>query len=178
MFEEERWSRILWMILAVSTLCLWVGCGYRMASKNRVALPIRTLTVLPLRNETSTFEVEQVLTRSLVREFVRKSAYEVLNDPSQSDAVLTGVVSRLRATPVIFGQANFGSTFLVTLSARVELVERRTQKVLYRNDAHVFREQYTINIDVSNFFSELNPALDRLAEDFASSVVTEVLENF
>ena len=167
------------MVLVLATVWLGgVGCGYRVASQNRVALPIRTLTVMPLSNETSTFEVEQVLTRSLVREFVRKTPYDVLNDPSQSDAVLTGVVSRLRATPVIFGQANFGSTFLVTMTARVELVERRTQKVLYRNENHVFREQYAINVDVNNFFSELNPALDRLAEDFASSVVSELLENF
>ena len=168
---------------ALMGLCLWMlassmGCGYRVASKNRLALPIRTLAVLPLSNETSTFEVEQILTRSLVQVFVRKSPYEILNDSSQADAILSGVVFRLRATPVIFKQANFGSTFLVTLSARVELLERRTQKILYRNDDHVFREQYVINVDVSNFFSELNPALDRIGEDFASSVVTEILENF
>ena len=44
--------------------------------------------------------------------------------------------------------------------------------------SYLFREQYVINVDVRNFFSELNPALGRIADDFAASVVTTVLESF
>ncbi len=154
------------------------GCGYRVASKNRLSPQFRTLAVLPLENKTTTSEVEQILTRSLVRAFVEKSSYQLINDPAKADAVLRGVVSRLSASPVIFRQGAFGSTFLVTLQVQVELQDQRSGKVLYKNDGYIFREQYQINVDVENFFSELNPALGRVAADFASSLVTTLLESY
>ncbi|MFQ5928081.1 MAG: LPS assembly lipoprotein LptE [Acidobacteriota bacterium] len=155
-----------------------LACGYRVASRNRLPADVEAIAILPLENETTTFEVEQILTQSLVRAFVGQSSYRVTSDPSKADALLRGVVSRVSANPVIFGQETFGSTFLVTLNARIELRERQTGKVLFQNDDYIFREQYVINVDVKNFFSELNPALRRIANDFASSVVTTILERF
>ncbi|MCH6568885.1 MAG: hypothetical protein IH794_02190 [Acidobacteria bacterium] len=155
-----------------------LACGYKVASNNRMAPDIGTLAVLPLENKTATFEVEQILTRSLVRAFIEKSSYTVVSDPSQADAVFQGVISQVSANPVIFGEQTFGSTFLVTVIGRVELRERETSKLLFENNNFIFREQYVINVDVRNFFSELNPALERIADDFASSVVTTILEGF
>lgn len=119
-----------------------------------------------------------MLTQSMIRALVERSSYRVTRDPAKADGILQGVISRVTANPVIFGEETFGSTFLVTLNARVELRERQTGKILFKNDEYIFREQYIINVDVKNFFSELNPALARIADDFASSVVTTVLEGF
>lgn len=167
-----------WVLPAIFVFLLSLSCGYRVASRNRILPSVTTLSILPLENETTTFEVEQILTRSLVQAFVERSGIRIVNDPGQADAVLKGVVSGLTATPVTFGRETFGSTFLVSLNARVEIVEQRTGKVLFKNDHYVFREQYVINVDVKNFFSELNPALDRMARDFASSVVMTFLEGY
>ncbi len=154
------------------------GCGYRVASKNRLAPQLQTLAVLPLENETTTFQVEQIFTRSLIHAFVERSSYRLVHDPAQADAVFSGVIFSTTANPVIFRQRAFGSTFLVTLRARVQLQDRRDGRILYRNDRYLFREQYVINVDVRNFFSELSPALERVARDFSSSVVTTLLEGF
>ena len=167
----------------ISLACLLLiahsACGYRIASKNRTLPEISTLSVVPLRNETTTFEVEQILTQSLVRAFVERSDFRIVNDPVGADAVLRGTVSRVIATPTTFGRTRaFGTTFQVTLRARIEVKDRRSGKVLFKNDDYIFREQYIINVDVKNFFSELNPALERVAQDFASSVVTTILEGF
>jgi hypothetical protein len=159
-------------------LAVQLACGYKVASNNRNAPDIGTLAVLPLENKTTTFEVEQILTRSLVRAFIEKSSYTVVSDASQADAVFQGVISQVSANPVIFGEQTFGSTFLVTVIGRVELRERETSKLLFESNNFIFREQYVINVDVQNFFSELNPALARIADDFASSVVTTILERF
>ncbi len=165
-------------IPALVVVTMLAGCGYRVASSNRVPTDISTVAVVPLENATTTFEVEQILTRSLIQSLVEKTRFRVVSDASRADAVMTGVVSNVRANPVTFGAGTFGSTFLVTLTARLELRDRRTGKVLFRNDRFLFREQYVINRDVENFFSEFNPALERIAEDFASSVVTTILEAF
>ena len=176
-------SRLSIRVVAVFVLLLSVqtvqsGCGYRVASSNRLTTGIKVIAVLPFENETTTFKVEQMLTQSVIRALVEKSSYRVTRDPAKADGILQGVISRVTANPVIFGEETFGSTFLVTLNARVELRERQTGKILFKNDEYIFREQYIINVDVENFFSELNPALARIADDFASSVVTTVLEGF
>ncbi len=154
------------------------SCGYRLASQNRLGSEIASVAVTPIENETTTFEIEQIMTRSLVRELVEKTAYRVLNNAEAADAVLSGVITAVSASPVTFGQQTFGSTFLITLNVRVELRERTTGRMLFKNDNYIFREQYVINTDVRNFFSEQNPAVDRMARDFAASVITTIVEGF
>ncbi len=53
-----------------------------------------------------------------------------------------------------------------------------TKKVLYKNDNYLFREAYEISTDPTSFFDEQDPALDRMARDFASRLVADVMENF
>jgi hypothetical protein len=50
--------------------------------------------------------------------------------------------------------------------------------VLYKNDNYLFREPYEISTDPSKFFDEQGPALQRMSRDFASRLVSDVLENF
>ncbi len=169
--------RCLPRVAVLLLLVVQLACGYRVASKNRMAPQLSTIAVLPFVNETSTFEVEQILTRSFIRALVERSSYRVITDPSQADGILEGVLSGVSVSPVTFSQGSFGSTFLVTLNSKVELREQATGEVLL-SGSYLFREQYVINVDVRNFFSELNPALERIADDFAASVVTTVLESF
>ena len=164
------------LVIAVLAL-LGSSCGYRTASATR-SLKGQSIAVVPLVNKTTTFEVEQILTRAVVRSLIERSSYRIVQDPSQADVVLRGEILSVMATPVIFGRETFGTAFLVALNAKVELKDRRTGKLLFKNDNYLFREQYEINADVKSFFSELNPALERIAADFGSSVVSTVLEDF
>jgi hypothetical protein len=154
------------------------SCGYKVASQNRLDQGFRSILVRPLENRTTQIEVDQILTRALSREVVQSTSLQVVNSEGQADVILTGVITSLRASPITIGRTAFGSTFLVTLHLRVELNERETGRVVFSRNDYIFREQYVINVDVENFFSELNPALDRIARDFASSVVTTIRESF
>ena len=171
-----RWFHSSLWILLVS--CSISSCGYRVAEHNRLDLGINSVAVQPFENTTTTYRVEQKLAEAMVRKFVEKTNWAVRSGNSDADAVLSGVVSRLSVSPVTFGQSSFGTTFLVTLAARIEFREKSTGRVLFKNDRYIFREQYQLNIDVERFFTEQNPALDRIAEDFAASVVTSILEGF
>jgi hypothetical protein len=42
----------------------------------------------------------------------------------------------------------------------------------------VFRNEYEISTDLKSFFEEQDPALDRLAQDFAARLVAAVRENY
>jgi hypothetical protein len=58
------------------------------------------------------------------------------------------------------------------------LTQTSNQKVLYHTDNFVFRSEYEISTDVASFFGEQDPALDRLAKDFAQRLVAAVTENY
>ncbi|HOM99223.1 MAG TPA: LptE family protein [Acidobacteriota bacterium] len=179
---RERSSRSgAWRTLSLLGLTVISGmsaCGYRSADSLRVPLPVRTIAVRTLENDTTTYQVEQILTRALVHELVRRSNLEVVNREEGADAVLSGRVLRVVASPVTFRQSAFATTFLVTVEAQVEVTERATGRALFRRNRYVFQERYAINAEVEDFFSEMNPALERLARDFSASVVASLTEDF
>ena len=171
---KDRWPRLS----VARALLLWLplaGCGYQVRTGASPDLKIHILAIPMLKNTTAVFQVEQRLTRALVEEFAKRSPYRVTATQAGADAAIEGEVVSVSAAPVIIGTASFGTTFLVTLSAHVRMVDLKTGRVLFRNDNYLFREQYVINNDVKQFFSEMNPALYRMARDFAQSVAASVL---
>lgn len=165
--------------LIVLAVCVY-GCGYRVAGSSE-ALPrnIHVIAVPALENATSNYRIEQRLTTATVQEFLAASPYRVVSNPAGADAVLRGKVKSLEAVPLLFDTVSGrATTMLVTVHCQVALTETSTNKVLYRNDDFLFRNQYEISTDVNSFFEEQDPALDRLAHDFARRLVAAVTENY
>ncbi|MGH9522758.1 MAG: LPS assembly lipoprotein LptE, partial [Terriglobales bacterium] len=95
-----------------------------------------------------------------------------------ADAILRGTVVSASAAPLTYdSQTGRASTALVTVHMSVSLVDRRG-KILFDNPNYTFREQYQVSREVSSFFEEDAPALDRLARDFARTLVSSVVEEY
>jgi outer membrane lipopolysaccharide assembly protein LptE/RlpB len=166
-------------VLLFAALCCG-GCGYHVAGRND-ALPksIHTIAVPALENKTTSYRIEQRLTAATVHEFLAKTSYRVVSDPASGDAVLRGKVVSLEAVPLLFDTTTGrATTMLVTVKCEVSFEERESGKVLYHSDSFLFRNQYEISTDVKSFFEEQDPALDRLAQDFATRLVAAVTENY
>src|SRR6266849_9259080 len=164
-------SSLLGMSVALS-LAL-AGCGYHVAGRSD-SLPksIHVIAVPALENKTISYRIEQRLTTATVHEFLAKTSYRVVPDPENGDAVLRGKVLSLEAVPLLFDTATGrATTMLITLKGEITFEERETGKILYHTDNFVFRNQYEISTDVKSFFAEQDPALDRLAQDFAARLV-------
>src|SRR5258708_1713976 len=162
------------------------GWGYRVAGRSD-SLPksIHVIAVPALENKTTSYRIEQRLTTATVHEFLAKTSYRVVPDPANGDAVLRGKVLSLDAVPLLFDTATGRATaMLVTVKCEITFELRETGKILYHTDNFIFRNQYEISTDVNNpnsiknFFEEQDPALDRLAQDFAARVVAAVVENY
>jgi hypothetical protein len=156
------------------------GCGYHVAGKSD-SLPktIHTIAVPALENKTTSYRIEQRLTTATVHEFLAKTSYRVVPEPANGDAVLRGKVLSVEAAPLLFDTATGrATTMLVTLKCEITLEERETGKILYHAGNFLFRNQYEISTDVKSFFEEQDPALDRLAQDFAVRLVAAVTENY
>src|SRR5205085_2140746 len=105
--------------------------------------------------------------------------YRVLPENSvDADAVLRGTLVSTSTSPLTYdAQTGRASTVLVTVNIKIELVDR-SGAVVYENPSYIFREQYQVSREISSFFEEESPALDRLARDFARTVVSNILEGF
>lgn len=168
----------------LASCCL--GCGYHVAGRSS-ALPgdIHVIAVLPLENATTSYRLEQKLTAATIHEFLAKTRYKVVPNPEDGDAVLRGKVLSLEAVPLLFDTTTGrATTMLVTVKCEVTFTERASGRVLYHTDNFVFRNQYEISAapndpaNLKSFFEEQDPALDRLAQDFAQRLVAAIVENY
>lgn len=166
------------VVLAVAIFAQ--GCGYHVAG-HAANLPSEwsTIAIPAFKNDTTRYRIEQRLTEATIREFITRTKYHVVQDPSSADAVLHGEVLSIDTTPVLFN-ATTGevTTMLVTVHTKVSLVDNHTQKPVYQDNDMVFRDEYQISTDVNSFFEEQDPALERMSRDFASHIVANVLEGF
>ena len=173
------------LLLAIDLLS---GCGYHVAGRTD-ALPktIHVIAVPAIENRTSSYRIEQRLTSATIHEFLVRTSYKVASTPESGDAVLRGKVLSVEAVPLLFvttpatsttASTTRATTMLVTMKCEVTLTETSSEKVLFHTDNFLFRNEYEISTDVKSFFEEQDPALDRMAQDFAKRLVAAVTENY
>jgi hypothetical protein len=174
--------------LCLSLAVVLAACGYGVGGRaTRLPPGIKVIAIPTLENRSNRYRIEQLLTEAVIHEFLARTKYRIVSTDAGADAVLHGQITSIESVPMVFDTSaspvtNTSSaratTMLVTVTMSVRLEQRGTGEVLYRNDNFLFREPYEISTDVPSFFDERGAALDRMARDFASRLVADVLENF
>lgn len=169
------------LISVVSVLVLGVcGCGYKTGGR-AAALPasVQTVAIPAFINQSKTYRVEQVLTAAVVREFVSRTHYRILNqENADADATLRGTVVSTQLTPVAYDSVTGrAASAIIVVNMKVSLVDR-FGKTLFENPNYSFHEQYQISRELTSFFEEESPAVDRLSQEFAHTLVSNILEAF
>lgn len=173
-------SKAQLITVVVAVILSLTSCGYHTAAKGGSQIPnLNTLAVPAFMNQTTTYKVEQTLTSAVVKELLKRTNYKlVYQEDSSADATLRGTVTAANAFPQTYDpQTSRASSMVVTVNMKITLVARDGH-VLYDNPNYSFRDQYQISRDISTFFEEQTPALDRLSRDFARSLVSDMLEAF
>jgi outer membrane lipopolysaccharide assembly protein LptE/RlpB len=177
------------LALLTLLLAMWpTGCGYHVAGRTNSLPPsIHVIAVTALENKTTSYRIEQKLTSATVHEFLARTSFKIVSNPADGDAVLRGKVVSVEAVPLLLDtqtqsqpqtQTGRATTMLVTVKCDVSLTERATDKVLFHTENFVFRNEYEVSTDIRSFFEEQDPAIDRLAQDFARKLVAAVIENY
>ena len=156
-----------------------VGCGYHTAGKaSRLPENVRTIAIPVFENKTQTYRIETKLTGAVVTEFNTRTKYRIVSNPENADAIMRGTVVSTQIEPLTYdSRTGRASSGVVTIRVRVSLTDSKGN-MLYQNQNYLFRDQYQISSQVSNFFEEEDPAFDRLSRDFARTLVSNVLEAF
>ena len=155
------------------------GCGYHtVGAATHLPPGTRTLAVPVFSTRTNAYRTETVMTNAVVREFSTRTRLRVTPADSDADATLHGSILSQTVAPLTYNsQTQQSSSFLITMVVSVTLTAR-DGRVLYRNDALSYREQYQSTQDLTGFIQESSPAVNRLARDFAQSLVSDMLESF
>lgn len=162
-------------------LVLNQSCGYRVrSSMGRLPDDMKSIGIPTFKNLTNEFKIEQIITSALLKEFSSRTRGQVNSSSSGVDLVLVGEIRSLDLLPVTYrtqnvGEKTFGSAFQVTLRVSVKLIRKHDFAVIWKNEDFVFRERYILNTNIRDFFSEENPALERLAKDFSSGLASAIL---
>ena len=169
-------GRILVAILAFLT----TGCGYKISGHSDL-LPstVKTIAIPAFGNVTGRYRLTALMPKSLTREFISRTRYQVVADENNADAVLRGAVLNYLFFPTVVDQETGRSAGVqVLVVIQLNLIERASGKVLYTQPSLEVRNRYEIAIDPKAYFEESDLALERVSRDVARTVVSSVLEAF
>src|SRR5579872_53705 len=79
------------------------SCGYHVAGRADV-LPknLKTIAIPAFGNATVRYKISELLSGAVARELISRTHYQIVADPNQADAVLTGSVMRFDTYPTTF----------------------------------------------------------------------------
>lgn len=170
-----HWQRLLAALAAIIS----AACGYHVAGTNTLPPDVKTIAVPIFVNQSKQYRIEQKVSADVTRQLIERTHYRVTSDRESADAVIEGKVKDVQTGVIAFNLSTGAATALqVVVTADVQLVDQHTHKTLFSNPRYVFREQYQISSSSSQLFQEEDPALDRISQDFARTLVTDILENF
>lgn len=166
-------------ILGLLAACLVAfSCGYRLRGTGSY-LPshIKRIGIPMFKNMTTRYELDLKLTRAVINEMTARAKVEVLPQGTGGDAVLIGEVLGFAVNPIAFSGEAAADRYNITITARIVLRDLVNQKVLFFNPAFVYVKEYEVP-QGADFESMETEAIGKVAEEFARTIVVNILEGF
>jgi Lipopolysaccharide-assembly len=171
-----------WRAFTLIIAALFVsGFGecYKPVSKSPLPAHIRTVAVPAFQNDALRFKIEHRFTDAVIKELIRRGhGLRVQSERQGADAVIDGVVKSFSFAGVLLDDQGRARVQEVTIVAAVTVRDQKENRVLYDNQNFVFRGEYEFANDPRNFFNEEDPAVMRMARNFAESIVSTLINGF
>lgn len=163
--------------LAAFLLILFFVSGfaecYKPITKNQLPTRIKTVAVPAFQNNALRYKIESRFTEAVVNELIHRGrGLRVQGEREGADAVIEGVIKSFSYGGVLLDDRGRARIFEVTIEAAVTVRDQTENRVLYDNQNFVFRGEYEFANDPRNFFNEEDPAVQRMARNFAESIVS------
>jgi hypothetical protein len=164
-----RLSAFLFMLFFV---CGFAEC-YKPVTKNQLPKHIKTVAVPAFQNNALRYKIESRFTEAVVDELIHRGrGLRVQGSREGADAVIEGVIKSFSYGGVLLDDSGRARIFEVTIEVAVTVRDQTENRVLYDNQNFVFRGEYEFANDPRNFFNEEDPAVQRMARNFAESIVS------
>lgn len=153
-------------------------CGYKRTGKGK-SLPadIKVIAVPVFQNTSLKYRVEQRFTSAVTEEILKRNrALHIVSSPENADAVLSGDIRSFRAAGTILDTQGRTRVWNVRIIVSVTVRDQKRKKVIFDNPRMIFEGEYELSDDPESFFNEENPAVNRIAKDFAQTIISTILE--
>lgn len=121
----------------------------------------------------------QAFFTSAIREEMIKRGKKIVDSEKEADAELIGTIVAFRMRPVGITTAGEGRRFSIIISGKFYLKDLRTQRIIFQSSSYTYRTEYQAEGSRGiNFLSLQSDAIDRIAREFARSMVSTILEGF
>jgi hypothetical protein len=169
-------------------LLLISGCGYhrldRQPRKAAWAKRGETIRLARFRNLTPRLGLEDRFTKALENRVVAASPWRMVSQGEASRWVLRGTLEDFRSRPIgltlgndkVKASAGSASRIEVVVVASVELLDGQTGAVVLARRGLTFSNQYRVDQNFASFDNRELQVLESLADDFAESFLTQLLE--
>ncbi|UCH94060.1 MAG: hypothetical protein JSV88_27855, partial [Candidatus Aminicenantes bacterium] len=127
------------------------------------------------------------VTFAVKEEFIKRSSLVLVEQESRADALLEGIINRFDVSPLSYAEDASANFYRVTIAVSVRFIDLETNEIIFEGENISFSDSYEIDVygdDVGqfdaaeDFFSQETETLLKIAEEFAASLVTTILENF
>jgi hypothetical protein len=146
---------------------------YKPVTKNQLPAHIKTVAVPAFENQALRYKIGSRFADAVINELIRRGrGLRVQGDREGADAVIDGVIRSFTYSGVLLDDRGRARVFEVTIQAAVTVRDQTENRVLYDNQNFVFRGEYEFANDPRNFFNEEDPAVQRMARNFAESIVS------
>lgn len=167
-----RSSAFVLLLLCVSG---FAEC-YKPVTKNQLPSRIKTVAVPAFQNNALRYKIGSRFTEAVINELIHRGrGLRVQGDREGADAVIEGVIKSFSHAGVLLDDQGRARVFEVTIVAAVTVRDQTENRVLYDNQNFVFRGEFEFAVDPRSFFSEEDPAVQRMARSFAESVVSTLI---
>jgi hypothetical protein len=173
--------------VACLSVLLATGCGYhRLDSRPRVSAWLvkgETVRIGSFENHTPRLGAEELFRKALENRIIAASPWRLAASTSSSRWVLEATLERyeVRALGVNSGSGNSGSAGSATrlevqVVASMRLLDGVTGDVVIARPNLTFSSQYRVDQNFLSFDNQELRVLNSLADDFAESFLTQLLE--
>jgi Lipopolysaccharide-assembly len=176
-FVQSVWRSLALLILLV--FLSGFGECYKPIKKNQLPTRIRTIAVPAFQNQALRYKIEHRFTEAVTNEIIHRGrGIRVQSEREGADAVVDGVVKSFNFSGVLLDERGRARIFEVTIVAAVTIRDQIENRVIYDNQNYVFRGEFEFANDPRSFFNEEDPAVQRIARNFAESLVSTLINGF
>ena len=148
---------------------------YKPVTKNQLPARIKTVAVpaFQMGPQALRYKLASRFTDAVVTELIHRGrGLRVQGEREGADAVIEGLIKSFSYSGVLLDDRGRARIFEVTMGVAITVRDQTENRVLYDNQNFVFRGEYEFANDPRNFFNEEDPAVQRMARNFAESIVS------
>ncbi len=155
-----------------------LGCGYRLATQIPNPAPVdlkgKKVSIHILKNHTGEPDVEYIITKAIISEFIRIPQIRVVKNDSEADYIITGKVTRYSDRILSLDYQGTGQYYQLEVTVELTIQDPSTGKTI---DLGSFTEdsEYHIASDVESSKTNERRALYRISQELAQRLTALLL---